>query len=288
MTGFGSAALEHKGLSVRVEIRSVNHRHLQTKTRLPGELAFLESQVEAAVKKRLHRGSTTVYVGVKRVATSGTVSLDADLAERYQELLTKLAGRLGIARELRLEGLVQLPGVLGAASDLTLADAEVRLILRAVQEALDALIATRESEGASIGRDLARCAQAIERLRARIAQRMPGVVREHHKNLKRRVEDLLDGRTAVAEADLARELALLADRLDVDEELSRLASHLGQLRALLEKGGAVGRQLEFLSQEFFREANTIGSKCNDARVAHSVVELKTQIERLREQVQNVE
>ena len=117
---------------------------------------------------------------------------------------------------------------------------------------------------------------------------MPAVVREHLENLKKRVEALLDGRQPVRSDDLARELALLADRMDVGEETSRLSSHLDQWESLLAKGGAVGRQLDFLVQELLREANTIGSKCNDAPVAHAVVELKTLIERLREQVQNVE
>jgi uncharacterized protein (TIGR00255 family) len=117
---------------------------------------------------------------------------------------------------------------------------------------------------------------------------MPLVVRGHHEALKRRVTELLEGRPAPADADLARELALIADRMDVSEELTRLTSHLDQLRVLLERDGPVGRQLDFLVQEFLREANTIGSKCNDAQAAHLVVELKTWIERLREQVQNIE
>lgn len=139
-----------------------------------------------------------------------------------------------------------------------------------------------------MARDLARSADAIAELAQRIAERVPQVVAEQLAALKARVAELLDGRPAPSDADLAREIALLADRSDVNEELARLASHIGQLRHLLARPGPVGRQLDFLVQEFLREANTIGSKAGDAELAHRVVELKTWIERLREQVQNVE
>jgi uncharacterized protein (TIGR00255 family) len=163
-----------------------------------------------------------------------------------------------------------------------------RALLRAVDGALTALIEMRDHEGRALAADLTKHATAIARVVARIEKRMPQVVRAHQKALRQRVDELLDGRSTVQPADLAREVALIADRMDVSEELSRLHSHMDQLARLVEKKGPVGRSLEFLVQEFLREANTIGSKCNDARMAHDVVELKTLIERLREQVQNVE
>jgi uncharacterized protein (TIGR00255 family) len=146
----------------------------------------------------------------------------------------------------------------------------------------------REVEGKSLLADLRKNAKKVASLVATIEKRMPVVVREHHESLRKRVEELLDGRVSVRSEDLARELALIADRMDVGEEITRIKSHVDQWESLLAKGGAVGRQLDFLVQELLREANTIGSKCNDAPVAHAVVELKTLIERLREQVQNVE
>ena len=139
-----------------------------------------------------------------------------------------------------------------------------------------------------MARDLRASSAEITALAGKVRERMPQSVAEHHAALKLRVTELLDGRPAPSDADLARELALLADRSDVSEELTRLESHIAQLGVLLERSGPVGRQLDFLVQEFLREANTIGSKCSDAAVAHLVVELKTSIERLREQVQNVE
>ena len=145
----------------------------------------------------------------------------------------------------------------------------------------------RTREGTALANDLLKNSKVIKRVHGQITRRMPKVVKAYHANLARRVEELI-GRGSLSEGDLAREVALIADRLDVSEELSRLDAHLEQLAELLEKGGAIGRKLDFLSQEFFREANTIGSKCNDATVSHHVVDLKTHIERMREQVQNVE
>jgi uncharacterized protein (TIGR00255 family) len=146
----------------------------------------------------------------------------------------------------------------------------------------------REAEGRSLEEDLRKNGTAIERIVARIERRMPQVVREHQRTLRRRVTDLLENRQGLSQTDLAREIALLADRLDVSEEIARLKSHLTQLVEFLDRGGAIGRKLDFLVQEIFREVNTIGSKCSDAKVAHWVVDAKTHAERLREQAQNVE
>ena len=146
----------------------------------------------------------------------------------------------------------------------------------------------RRREGQALVQDLMRRGDEIEALRKKIATRSPKVVSEHQAKLRERVTTLLQGKESPSDKDLAREIALLADRLDVSEEISRLEAHLGQLRTLLDGGGTLGRKLDFLAQEFMREANTIGSKCSDAETSHDVVEIKTAIERMREQVQNVE
>jgi uncharacterized protein (TIGR00255 family) len=288
MTGFGAATLERDGLSIRVEVRSVNHRHLQSKFRLPAEFGYLESEAEAILRKRVSRGSVSLTATIARLETPSTVSFDADVAKSYHKKLSKLASELGIDGGMTIESLVTLPGVLVTRSQSDPDEREAKLILKVTSEAIGELVTMRETEGASLARDLQKNATAVDRTVARIEKRMPRVVREHHASLKRRVADLVGDARPGPDPDLARELALLADRLDVSEEISRLKSHLEQLDSLLTKGGTVGRQLDFLAQEFFREANTIGSKCNDAQVAHAVVQLKTSIERLREQVQNVE
>jgi uncharacterized protein (TIGR00255 family) len=288
MTGFGTAAVEKGGLVLRAEVRAVNHRSLQVKLRLPPELAFLEPEVERQVRQRVERGSLSLSVTAAGTSTLRTPQVDATAARAYKHKLERLARELGLQPAVSLELLAGLPGVIGAEVDERGLKREARLLQQAVSGALEALEEMREREGAALARDLRRSAKSITGLVGRVSKRMPQVVRSHKTALKKRVAELLDGRAGLAEADLARELALIADRLDVSEELTRLTSHLEQLEVLLERPGAVGRQLDFLVQEFLREANTIGSKCNDAPAAHMVVELKTWIERLREQVQNIE
>jgi uncharacterized protein (TIGR00255 family) len=287
MTGFGAATTFEADVQVRVEARSVNHRYLQLKVKLPPDLSAFESDIEAAVRKALERGAVTLSVSVEAGA-SQAVRIDRELARYYLAEVQALGQELGLEGGARLETILALPGVVGTQADSGLREREARLLRSAVSEALDDLVVMREREGAALEQDLRANAAAVTKEAARIQKRMPKVVREHHKKLRQRMQELLGGQSKLGPSELPRELALLADRMDVGEELARLASHLGQWSALLDKGGAIGRQLDFLVVEMLREANTIGSKCNDAEVAHSVVEVKTRIERLREQVQNVE
>ena len=287
MTGFGAAAGEVAGREVRVEVRSVNHRHLQVKTRLPGELSALEGEAEGRIKKKLKRGAVTMNVQVARPANSGAAAIDLDAAERYRGSLAELAKRYGGAN-VPIEAVLSLPGVLATQEEDSALEGHAKDVLKLVDRAIVSLIEMRGTEGSALEADLRKNATAIDKLIGRIEKRMPEVVRAHHKALHQRVGELLGDTSAVGPADLARELALLADRLDVAEEISRLRSHMEQLAGFLDKGGDIGRKLDFLMQEIFREANTIGSKCNDAKTAHLVVDLKTRIERLREQIQNVE
>ena len=288
MTGFGAASRDAEGFAVRVEVRSVNHKYLQIKTRLPGDLAYLEADVEERVRKRLERGSVAVHVALSAGATLTTAVLNERVAERYRDLLRGLSSKLQLAEEIELGTLLSLPGVLSSEVDDQAQSKARKAVLGVVDAALVELVEMRQREGEATGKDLASNAAKVEKVVARIARRMPKVVREHQKTLRERVDELLGPGSTVRPEELAREVALIADRYDVSEELTRLSSHLAQLDKIMAKKGAVGRSLEFLVQEFLREANTIGSKCNDAAVAHDVVELKTLIERLREQVMNVE
>ena len=288
MTGFGCAASDAAGVLLRAEVRAVNHKHLQVKMRLPSDLGFLEPQVEAAVRKRLDRGSVTVGVHVSSEATPSTVRLNPEIAAAYQREMRKLGKELGLEPEMDLRTVVGLPGVLGGGATERELEREERELLKVVEQALKELGEMREREGTALEADLRKHTKVVRAVIRRIAKRTPRVVREHQTALHKRVQELLGESTRVDPKDLAREVAVLADRADVAEELARLDSHLAQLEVLFEKKGPVGRQLDFLVQEMFREANTIGSKCMDAKVAHFVVDLKTGIERLREQVQNVE
>ncbi len=288
MTGFGAASGEGAGFAVQVEVRSVNHRYLQVKIRLPNELAAIESRIEALVKKRLQRGSVSVVVSAERPGRED-LAIDVGAAERYLLQAREMARRLGIGGDLDLRTLLELPGVVAGDATGARSERQVAVLVRAVEEALGGLVEMREREGRALERELRRHTGALSKLVARIEKRMPKVVRAAQEALRSRIDALLEGRTSVAPSDLAREVALIADRSDVSEEVARLASHVDQIEGRMAGTEAgVGRELDFLVQELLRELNTIGSKCGDAQVAHWVVEAKTTVERLREQVQNVE
>ncbi|MEM9379733.1 MAG: YicC/YloC family endoribonuclease [Planctomycetota bacterium] len=298
MTGFGAARSEATledgaQLTVGAEIRSVNHRHLQTKIRLPSELGALEAPLDKRVRARLGRGAVQLTIDVSRTGGDATFDVDEAAVERYLRLQRGVARRFSEFDLDEVDSVVELfglPGVIVSArpdAELAAEGPEADLVHAVVEEALDALLGMRGREGEAMEADLRRSGEEIASLVERIAARIPDVAREHRTKLVDRVRELA-GDAQLSESDLAREVAVLADRLDVSEELTRLGSHLEQLHEVLGRGGAVGRQLDFLAQEFFREANTIGSKCADAEVAHMVVDLKTHVERLREQVQNVE
>ena len=295
MTGFGAARAEQTlpdgaQLAVRAEIRTVNHKHLQAKVRLPQDYGVLEPVLDKLVRSKLARGSVQISLEIARTGGAPLFGVDEAVLDRYLELQRQVAERHGIAQVDSIDKLLGLPGVIvqrRAAEGIEGTGPEAELVLAVVGEALAALVQMRGVEGDAMERDLRQSADAITSMVADIEACVPDILVRHKARLVERVGEL-SGNAGVTEADLAREIALLADRLDVAEEITRLKSHIDQLDALLTKGGAVGRKLDFLAQEFFREANTIGSKCSDSAVAHLVVDLKTQVERLREQVQNVE
>jgi uncharacterized protein (TIGR00255 family) len=290
MTGFGAAAASARGAEARVEIRSVNHRHLQVKSRLPQSLAHPEHAIETAVRARLSRGSVTVGVEIER-PRGPAARIDEKALRAWCVEIQRAMRAAGLEAEFSLETVLGLPGVLVSNGDDQRADEDEALVLGALEGALERLELMRQREGKALAADLKKNGKSIRGLAKQLEKRMPRVVAEQHAALRRRIADLLDGQKGArvpTEADLAREIALLADKTDVSEELTRLASHLAQLDALAASDEPAGRPLDFLVQELFREANTIGSKCSDAEAAHLVVELKTLVERLREQVQNVE
>ncbi len=287
MTGFGAASGESQGLAIQVELRSVNHRYLQLKVRIPSEFGALEQKIDALVRKRLERGSVTGAISVTHPG-GRKATVDVEAAERYERILSKLSKDLKLEGRPDLKSLLGLPGVISVDASATHGQKETKLLLVTVQEALDGLCEMRAREGVSLEKDLRVHMAALQKLVVKIEKRMPQVVKQVQASLHKRVESLLEGRAEVKDSDLAREVALIADRGDVAEELARLSSHIEQIDTRITKGGAIGKQLDFLVQELLRELNTIGSKCSDTKVAHWVIEGKTAVERMREQVQNVE
>jgi uncharacterized protein (TIGR00255 family) len=272
---------------VEVEIRSVNHKYCEVKLRLPRELAALETELSRLVKERLARGGVEVTVrrGTGRAALAPRV--DADLAREYARAFEEVRQRLGLA------GAVSLSEVLGAAGVVTLEERAVDLeaaraaASAAVSASLEALCGMREREGQALARDLEERLGTIEALLRRVEELSPRSVDRYRERLAERVAELSRG-LAPDPARLATEIALFADRTDVAEEITRLRSHLEQMRELVGRTDPAGRKMDFLVQEMNREANTIGSKSQSAEITGDVVSMKAEIERMREQVQNVE
>lgn len=282
MTGYGRAERTVGDATVAVEVRTVNGRYLATKVRTPSDLMRLESRIEAEVRKRLARGQVDVSVRVSR-ARDLEPQIDEDTLRRYVDVLDELGGAPASASLLALPGVVELTDRTRVSSSLE------KLVVRVAREALDAVLAAREAEGERLATALRRELGRLGKLCARVGRRAPVAVRRHHAQLRERLAALLDGRPLEADDPvLAREVAVLADRTDVTEELDRLASHVEALERMLDGRGAVGRELDFQLQEVGREVNTIGSKCNDAAIARSVVAMKSGVEKLREQAANIE
>ncbi|WP_242361543.1 YicC/YloC family endoribonuclease [Anaeromyxobacter sp. SG17] len=287
MTGYGAGHGAAAGEELDVEVRSVNHKFCEVKVRLPREYAALELEAAKAVKDRLARGS--VDVSIRRAAGAGGLAprVDVQLAEAYARAFAELQVRLGLAAGATLADILAADGVVRLDERDVNLDGAREALRAGLGAALEALVEMRAREGEALARDLAARLATVEALAARVAVLAPQAVEHHRARLEERLAELTRG-VALDPARLAQEVALLADRSDVAEELTRLASHAAQVRALLGGGEPAGRKLDFLVQEMHREVNTVGSKSQSAEIAGVVVALKAEIERMREQVQNVE
>ena len=292
MTGFGRASFQVGDLAFDVELRTVNHRYLDVRAKLPRVLAGFEADVRARVQARLGRGKLDLVVTTPApVGPAPRLEIDLAAAKGYLEAARELHRQERVPGELGVADLLGLPGVARFSEVEVPAEPLREGLERAVDAALDAADAMRAREGAALERDLRERLRNVVGLVADVEARAGAVQQAARERLRRRAEQLRQETGILDEARLHQEIVIAADRLDVSEELVRLRSHVEQFERILGEAGPgkpVGRRLDFLLQEFGREANTIGSKASDAPVAHWIVELKTEIERLREQVQNVE
>ncbi len=287
MTGCGRSQQREGAWEVTVELKAVNHRFLDIACRLPRSLAFLDEIVRKALNARLQRGHVDVFVTVARTdASDRQVQVDEALAAAYRDAAERLAEVLGRAQRLDLAQLMAMEGVVTVTESDMDGEAVSAACRRAMDEAIDQLCAMRAREGDSLRADLTVHLDAAAALREKILLRAPGVVEDYRARLQQRLAQL--GADGVEPQRVAQEVAIMADRCAIDEELSRLQSHIAQLRAYLDAQDETGKKMDFLIQEMNREANTIGSKASDAQIAQLVVDLKSEIEKLREQVQNVE
>jgi uncharacterized protein (TIGR00255 family) len=287
MTGFGAADGEVGGSRVTVELRSVNHRFFNPSLKLPAEFTRWEQDVREALRRRIGRGHVTLTARIDRTAAS-TLAIDEARFAAYVARLRELKERYALDGPVDVASVLRLPDVISGGDDPT-AGGSVAELVAVVDRAVAALGAMREAEGARLATYLEERLSVIEGALARVAERAPERLVEQRDRMRANVRELADG-VAVDEQRIAQEIAILADRLDVQEELSRFRSHLTAFRDALRtgEGEGVGKRLGFLLQEMLREANTTGSKGNDSGVVREVLLVKEELERIREQVENLE
>ena len=288
MTGYGRAEEIFNGCTITVELRSVNNRYLDCNVRIPRLYLFAEEGIKTRVQNTISRGKVDVFVtldsaGAERVQ----VTVNKPVADGYYTALKRLSEEYGLSGDISVSLLSRFPEVLLAEK----AEEDVEQMAKDICSVLDRALADfdqmRTREGERLKEDILSRAAAIEHKVSLVEQRSPQTVAEYRAKLEARISEVL-ANTQLDPARILTEAAIFADKVAVDEETVRLRSHVGQLREMLSKGGATGRKLDFLIQEFNREANTIGSKCSDIEVAGHVVDIKAEIEKIREQVQNIE
>ena len=291
MTGYGRGEMARDGMTVTVELRSVNNRYLDCTIKMPRAYLFAEEALKNQVQAWVSRGKVDVFVNVAHTDDDNTeVRVNEALAKSYLEALKKLY-ELDGGNYLKKSGyaadLARFPDVLTVEKKEEDQEEVKSILLEALDAALTDFDTMRKKEGAKLAEDILNRAGAIEALTGQVEERSPGIVADYRAKLRARMEEVLQS-TQIDESRILTEAAIFADKVAVDEETVRLRSHLSQLRQLMSEGGAVGRKLDFLIQEFNREANTIGSKCNDVETARMVVDIKAEIEKIREQIQNLE
>ncbi|MGA2233312.1 MAG: YicC/YloC family endoribonuclease [Tepidisphaeraceae bacterium] len=289
MTGFGDASGQREGTHYAVEIRSLNNRYFKPVIKLPETVSGLEPEIETMLRERLVRGSITFILKMRTDSAEAAYHLNLDALTAYLRQLESVAGLEKVVR-IDLAALVQLPGVCQEPRDES---DEIARHGNAIREltntAIDKLIGMRQREGRSLCADLLRHVQTINENLAAVEQRAPFVIEDYHKRLSQRVNELVSkAQLKVDESDLIKEIAIYAERADIAEEITRLTSHLEAFEHSCNGSDHAGRKLDFIAQEMLREANTIASKANDAVIATRIVEIKGAIDRLKEQVQNVE
>jgi len=296
MTGFGSAVCKEENVVISVELKAVNNRYFKLSLRLTDGYGALEQHIETLLRSVIERGTINANIRIAGVKESSGFQINTTILESYLKQLSDATTELekkGYAPHgsLAIDRLVFLPGVVSTENENNETENEKieTLLEKTIRGALDALQTMRKTEGESMAKDLATNVESLRQIIGKITELAPRVAPLYRQKLKERIEKVMTEQSlSLGDADFVRELAVYADRCDVSEELVRFQSHLEQFTSAMQSRESCGRKLDFLTQELFREANTIGSKANDADITKHVVEIKTVIERIREMVQNVE
>jgi len=290
MTGFGQACTESRGVVYTVEVRTVNNRYFKAQLRLPDIVAFMEGKIEKLHREKIHRGTVSYTLRMKNISGQALFDIDESTLKTYIDRLEAMpAADSGVCR-IDLASLLNLPGIVQPMiPDEEAVNQMRRTILGLSTEAIGELLQSRREEGSQLAEDMLNNCDMIASSLNAIRTQAPSVVREYSEKLRKRVDELLaDAQFKIAEDQVARETAIYADRCDIAEEISRLDGHVRQFRQSCADGGAVGRRLDFIAQEMLREANTIGSKSANAEIVRRVIDIKCAVDRIKEQVQNVE
>ncbi len=288
MTGYGRGVEMIDGHEITVEIRSVNNRYLDCTVKLPRIFSFAEDAIKQRVKQNVSRGKVDVYVSVNlETLDNASIQLNRPVLEGYLNAMRTIADEYGVRDDVSVCALSRMPEVFSVEKQQQDEEEVVKALLSVTDQALANYNAMREKEGQALAEDLRTRAAVILGLVEKVEARSPITLAEYRARLTSRMQEVLAG-TQIDEARILTEAAIYADKIAVDEETVRLRSHLNQMNAMLDSGGAIGRKLDFLMQEMNREANTIGSKGNDLEQARNVVEIKAELEKIREQMQNIE
>jgi uncharacterized protein (TIGR00255 family) len=288
MTGFGRSSKEEEGKSFVLEIKSVNHRYLDLNIKMPRNLASLEERIRKSVSEKISRGKVDIYITQNIIATNDIVAnFNFALADSYVNCLKEIRDRYDIRDDISVSLVARFPDIITLNQQESDVEKIWKCISTPLNEALSLLVAMREREGLKLKEDILSRCDYVKELLNKIAERAPAIVLEYRERLEKRVKELLND-SKLDESRLATEIAIFADKSNVDEEIVRLNSHLVQMRETLELAEPIGRKLDFIVQEMNRETNTIGSKANDLELVNTVLNIKNEIEKIREQVQNVE
>ena len=288
MTGYGSAKGSCEGFEITVELKSVNNRYLDCSVRLPRNFLFAEETIKKCVQNHISRGKVDVFVTVASTGDDAVVvTVDEALARGYVEAIGRIAELFDIPNDATALAVSRMPDVLSVEKKEADKDALAAGIAAICEQALQEFDAMREREGAKLADDVESRLVTIEGYVSDVERRSPETVREYREKLYKKMCEVLESAT-VDEQRILTEAAVFADKVAVDEETVRLRSHIAQMRGMLAGGSPIGRKMDFLIQEFNRESNTIGSKCSNSDIAKTVIELKSEIEKIREQIQNIE
>ena len=291
MTGFGRGEYSDGKRNVICEIRTVNHRYADISVKMPKRYSFAEEKIKALIKERVRRGKVEVSIIVENLTEGDiTIRLNSPVAQQYIENLKELKERYGLTGEIDLKLVSSMPDVLKAIPDVEDEEEVTAVICESVKAAVSRLDEMRTTEGAKLAEDLLMRGELIREIVKKIEKRAPLVAEEYREKLEARIRELVEDKVDIPADRILVEAAVFADKANITEELVRLDSHMIQLKAFLTESGegTVGKKLDFLVQEMNREANTIGSKANDITITNYMLEIKSEIEKIREQVQNIE